>query len=390
MRITIFSMLDSVPWGGSEVLWSRVAMAAVDAGHEVQVCVREFTPVPTPIASLASRGVRIVKRQSSQWRQLAGPFAKKLANVSIDANKPFVNEITDFQPDVILVSNAATIECFYYTPLYELLISTRAKIFLLSQFNHESGPPIPPAIAERILTLSKKWQRFYFVARRNLEVFERRLGVSLPATRIINNSVGLSNLEVAPWPSQETLSLACVARYEVSFKGQDILLQTLADNELKAYKFRVDFFGSGPDREHLQRLIKSYGLEDRVTLKGHADDIDKLWESYHGLVLPSIAEGCPLSLLEAMVKGRAAVVTDVGGSADWIVEGKTGFVAAAANKKSLKQAVLNFVSLPLDKIKTMGSAAHEHAMRSLDLHPEQTILRDAEETASLTASNTRS
>src|SRR5205085_8686720 len=140
-------------------------------------------------------------------------------------------------------SNAATIECFYYTPLYELLISTRAKIFLLSQFNHESGPPIPPAIAERILTLSKKWQRFYFVARRNLEVFERRLGVSLPATRIINNSVGLSNLEVAPWPSQETLSLACVARYEVSFKGQDILLQTLADNELKAYKFRVDFFG---------------------------------------------------------------------------------------------------------------------------------------------------
>jgi hypothetical protein len=56
----------------------------------------------------------------------------------------------------------------------------------------------------------------------------------------------------------------------------------------------------------------------------------------------------------------------------------------------LKQALLNFVNLPLDKVKAMGGAAHEHAMRSLDLHPEQTILRDAEQTASSTESNTRS
>ena len=47
----------------------------------------------------------------------------------------------------------------------------------------------------------------------------------------------------------------------------------------------------------------------------------------------------PLALVEAMLCGRTAVVTDVGGNAEWIEDGETGFVAEAATAKSFGAAL---------------------------------------------------
>jgi glycosyltransferase involved in cell wall biosynthesis len=378
MRITIFSMLDSVPWGGSEVLWHRLAMAARKSGHEVQACIRHFEPAPPPIMELEAAGVKFVKRKASRVRRFLGLFTKKLFNKALDINHPFMNEITSFRPDAIVVSNAATLESFYYTPLYEWLMANDCSLFLVSQWNAESGPPISGVIAERVTNLSKKWNTFYFVARRNLDVFERRMGVDLPATKVINNPVAITGKEVSPWPAGNVLALACVARYECAFKGQHILIDTLRDEAFDRFNFRVDLVGSGPDRDQLQKLIEQYGLQMRVTIKGHVDNIDNLWSNYHALVLSSVSEGTPLVLLEAMVKGRAAVATDVGGCAEWIDNGETGFLAPAPTRESLKIALLQLLSKTRDELKAMGQAAHDRAMRTLDFNPELRILMDIE------------
>src|SRR5262249_59661917 len=68
-------------------------------------------------------------------------------------------------------------------------------------------------------------------------------------------------------------------------------------------------------------------------------DIAALWAENELLVLTSRSEGTPLSLVEALVCGRAAVVTDVGGNASWVKDGETGFVAEGLTAESVGAAL---------------------------------------------------
>jgi glycosyltransferase involved in cell wall biosynthesis len=68
------------------------------------------------------------------------------------------------------------------------------------------------------------------------------------------------------------------------------------------------------------------------------NDIEKVWEHHHALVLPSRSEGLPLSLVEAMAAGRPVIVTDAGGNAELVEEGITGFVGHI-NETSLDHAM---------------------------------------------------
>jgi glycosyltransferase involved in cell wall biosynthesis len=77
---------------------------------------------------------------------------------------------------------------------------------------------------------------------------------------------------------------------------------------------------------------------NNVKFRGHTSDIKEVWERNHLLVLPSRYEGLPLALIEAMWCGRAAVVTDVGGNAEFCVDGLTGFVASAPTLSSYSEA----------------------------------------------------
>jgi glycosyltransferase involved in cell wall biosynthesis len=125
--------------------------------------------------------------------------------------------------------------------------------------------------------------------------------------------------------------MACVARLDCDYKGQDILLQTLSTEQWRERDFQLNFYGAGPHLEHLLQLIKLYHLQEKVGVQGYVQDIDRIWETNQILVLPSLSEGTPLALVEAMLSGRAALTTDVGDSAAYVLDGKTGFLAAVAS-----------------------------------------------------------
>ena len=89
---------------------------------------------------------------------------------------------------------------------------------------------------------------------------------------------------------------------------------------------------------------------------------------------PSRCEGTPIGLVEAMIWGRPAVVTDVGGNAEWISEPRNGFVAEAASEKSYA-AAMERAWEARERWLTMGANAHEDAMALYDPSPESTLLR---------------
>jgi glycosyltransferase involved in cell wall biosynthesis len=90
-------------------------------------------------------------------------------------------------------------------------------------------------------------------------------------------------------------------------------------------------------------------------------------------VLPSCSEGTPLALIEAQIAGRPAVVTDVGDSARWVIEGETGFVADAATAASFGRALARAWDRRADW-RAIGERAHTAAAKRIDRNPGLTLL----------------
>jgi glycosyltransferase involved in cell wall biosynthesis len=74
--------------------------------------------------------------------------------------------------------------------------------------------------------------------------------------------------------------------------------------------------GEGTERGHLETLVASYGLRDRISFLGWRDDVHDLHATFTLFTLASRSEGTSISLLEAMSSGLCPVVTNVGGNAD--------------------------------------------------------------------------
>ena len=85
--------------------------------------------------------------------------------------------------------------------------------------------------------------------------------------------------------------------------------------------------GDGRRRSRLERLRSELGLKDHVFLVGAFDDVLPYYQAATLFVLPSLSEGLPLSLLEAMSCGLPVVVTRVGGNSE--------IVAPAAGREEL-------------------------------------------------------
>src|SRR5207302_353678 len=97
-------------------------------------------------------------------------------------------------------------------------------------------------------------------------------------------------------------------------------------------------FGAGHNGEALRGLATRLALK-KVDFPGFVSDVESIWKTHHALVLPSRTEGLPLALIEAMMCGRFGIVTNAGGSAEVVEEGRTGFIANAATADGFDHAM---------------------------------------------------
>ena len=125
---------------------------------------------------------------------------------------------------------------------------------------------------------------------------------------------------------------------------------------------RVRFvqIGTGPLERTVQRRIDAAGLADRVRLLGAIDDPMTVLGAMDIFVLPSLWEGFPLSLLEAMAVGLPVIGTRVSGVEDAIEEGRSGLLVAPADPNALAAAILALAGDD-DRRRRLGCAARARA-----------------------------
>lgn len=221
-----------------------------------------------------------------------------------------------------------------------------------------------------------------FVAERNRLAAERHLSMRLPRSCVLRNPVNMLSTEAVAWPSLHSghLGFACVARYHVRYKAQEVLLEALADPVWQKRDWTLSLYGAGPDEGYLRRLVVMFGLERHVVFCGHQPDVRGIWASNHALILSSREEGTPLAMVEAMLCGRVPIVTDVGGCAEWVTDRQNGFLAAAPTVTAMR-AALDQAWESRKRLQAMGALARSAALERFDPQPGETLLRRLEAAA---------
>ena len=110
-----------------------------------------------------------------------------------------------------------------------------------------------------------------------------------------------------------------------------------------AARLRLVIVGEGACRNSLEAHIARLGLHDQVCLLGDRKDVPDILAECDVFALSSVAEGIPLTLLEAMAAGLPIVATRVGGVAEVVVDGVTGTLVEPGNPAVLAQALHGYM-----------------------------------------------
>lgn len=141
------------------------------------------------------------------------------------------------------------------------------------------------------------------------------------------------------WGFDETHLLIGVASRLVKIKGVDALIKSFAQAERKQKNMRLVIIGDGSQRESLQQLAITLGVESAVTFVGIRNDIPDCLSALDVFALPSLSEAHSIGLLEAMRAGKAIVATDVGGNTETVRDKEEALIVNAGDCNGLSAAL---------------------------------------------------
>lgn len=101
--------------------------------------------------------------------------------------------------------------------------------------------------------------------------------------------------------------------------------------------------GDGPMRTELENKSEALGIRDNVLFLGWRSDVRNLLKMVDVFVLPSLWEGLPISILEAMAASKPVVATNIKGNNELVIHGETGFLVETKNAKEIGRYVLKLL-----------------------------------------------
>ena len=141
-------------------------------------------------------------------------------------------------------------------------------------------------------------------------------------------------------------------------KGHTYFIEAIKKIVPRFPKVRFLWAGDGPLRESLEQEVKEAGLEQHVQFLGFRNDIVDLLSAYDIYVLPSLWEGLPNQVLEAMSCGKGVIATAVDGTVEAVDQDKTGLLVPSKNPAALADALLKVLENPI-LLKNFGAASRK-------------------------------
>ena len=172
-----------------------------------------------------------------------------------------------------------------------------------------------------------------------------RNGIRLQDWRDEPSPVAVSALRQDLGVKNNEFVIGVIGRLEPQ-KGHVYLLQALASFKSSLPAFRLCIVGEGTLREELERLVVKFGLASNVTFAGVRHDMRLVYAAVDLVVMPSLWEGLPITLLECMASRRPVVATDVGGISEIIQPEHNGLMVPPKSSEALAAAIQRCMQSP--------------------------------------------
>lgn len=211
-----------------------------------------------------------------------------------------------------------------------------------------------------------KWRRrlaYRFVACKSFMVavsadlkrfLSERVGIPLRHIRVVHNGIDLHRYKSKESIYHVRKELRIGAEQPVigtvgnlfAVKGQIYLLKACKIVAGTFPNFVLVVAGDGEQSSFLEKEATSYGIADNVKFLGFRNDIPSILDAIDVFVLPSLSEGLPLSVLEALALQKPVVATNVGGIPEIIEDGITGYLVPPRNPEALATKIVHLLRHP--------------------------------------------
>jgi glycosyltransferase involved in cell wall biosynthesis len=208
------------------------------------------------------------------------------------------------------------------------------------------------------------------VSRSVAEFSIREAGLRPESVSVIPNSVDTRRFASAPPLSPQELGAPPGTRWIIavgrlhSQKGHRLLIDALAPLLNMSPAWRLMIVGEGPLRAELQRHVDALECREQIRLLGFRDDVARLLKSAELFVLPSLWEGQPNVVLEAMAAGLPVIASDVEGVRELIEPGVSGVIVEPGNEAALRAAIRALLDSPAQRA-AMGAESQHLVGKSL-------------------------
>lgn len=328
-RINVLQLVEGFGWGGAEKKLLELVKCMDRSKFNTVICslglvehIRdEFENIGVKVytigrkkridVSLIPRVARLMKDQQIDvvmstlfYADVLGPLAGRLARV-----KAIFSWETISAP-----------EWLYKRRLYPYLFAIR--------------------FCDRVIAVSQATAQFLKEKRKVApeKIMVIPYGVDLQKYRNGDNSDIRQRLQLG----QDELVVGVVGRLHPQ-KGHRYLIQAAEKIVTEIPNVKFVFAGDGDLRGELEAQIRSQGLENNFRILGYRDDIPEVMRAFDIFTLPSLYEGLPNVVLEAMACGKPVIATAVDGTVEAVVDGKTGLLVQPADVDALRRSLITLL-----------------------------------------------
>ena len=195
-----------------------------------------------------------------------------------------------------------------------------------------------------MIALSSSWREFLV----------SRVGVDAELVHVLPNAVPAPRTDSVPRALSGPCRILFLGRIGER-KGTPVLLQALA--QMRDADWELICAGDGEVSKY-QAMAGQLGLSPRVRFVGWVDEDEAqaLLAGSDLLVLPSLNEGLPMAIIEAMAHGLPVIATPVGGIPELVTSGRTGLLVPPADPDALAGALRRLIADPHARLR-MGANA---------------------------------
>jgi len=230
-------------------------------------------------------------------------------------------------------------------------------------FAVERGPVVNSAQKIYLFSLARQIfvdaTRIICLTRYDAHKIMKYYGIKKEKIRIIPNPVDINLFKPAN-KRPEAPVFIWVGRF-VPEKGLQYLIGAMRE-VVKIYRdTKLILVGDGPLLPYIKNLVKNYNLESNVVFTGFIEHnrIPEILSKAYAFIFPSLSEGMPVAVLEAMACGLPVIASDLPGIREIIRNGYNGILVPSKSTFALKEAMIRLISNE-QLAKKMGERARKH------------------------------